>query len=388
MGFSERKILYDQIEATRGRPLIAYVTSSRPNAQALMASDVIPRIAEQVRCVPAEHAIVDLLIVSNGGDPTVAWRIVSVLRERFGSIGVLLPFSAYSAATLLALGADEVVMHPFANLGPVDMQLTQRRRVPGPDGHPTGEIEEITFGSEDVRHFLEFLRVDVGITDQAPLEKAFELAIRDVGAIAVGSAKRGTNLGLSMGEKLLGLHMDDKNQAKAIAESFNSAFYHHGYPVGRREAADAGLNVTKAEDLGLDDLLWRVWTDVAAEMQMDTPFDPLIEVMRDPALCRQLTTAPRVDLPVGLPPDLAHQAYQQILAQISVTQQPAIDYDLFMATVESPRWRSEFRQTGKLNAVRLPDMNVQVTAIRTGVGWASKDVDDETREDAPPGETP
>ena len=121
---------------------------------------------------------------------------------------------------------------------------------------------------------------------------------------------------------------------------------------------------------------------------MDTPFDPLIEVMRDPALCQQLTIVPRVDLPVGLPPDLAQQAYQQILAQISVAQQPAIDYDLFMATVESPRWRSEFRQTGKLNAVRLPDMNVQVTAIRTGVGWASKDVDDETREDAPPGGTP
>ena len=88
MGFSERKILYGQIETTRGRPLIAYVTSSRPNAQALMASDVIPRIAEQVRCVPSEHAAVDLLIVSNGGDPTVAWRIVSVLRERLSLIHI------------------------------------------------------------------------------------------------------------------------------------------------------------------------------------------------------------------------------------------------------------------------------------------------------------
>ncbi|MBM3148108.1 MAG: hypothetical protein FJ000_09485, partial [Actinobacteria bacterium] len=70
MAFAERKALYDRIEATRGRPLIAYVTSSRPNAQAQMASDVIPRIAEQVRCVPPEHTDVDLLIVSNGGDPT------------------------------------------------------------------------------------------------------------------------------------------------------------------------------------------------------------------------------------------------------------------------------------------------------------------------------
>jgi hypothetical protein len=375
MGFAERNALYQMIEAKRNRPVIAYVTSSRPNAQAQMASDVIQHIAEQVRCVAPEHSAIDLLIVSNGGDPTVAWRIVSVLRERFASVGVLLPFSAFSAATLLALGADEVVMHPFANLGPVDMQLTQRRRVTGPDGHPTGEIEEVTFGSEDVRHFLEFLRADVGITDQGPLERAFELAIRDVGAIAVGSAKRGTNLALSMGEKLLGMHMEDKNQAKAIAESFNSAFYHHGYPVGRREAAEAGLRVIKAEDLELDDALWSVWTDVAAEMEMDTPFDPLIEVMKDSELSQQLTTVPQVNLPAGLPPALAQQAHQQILAQIQVVSHTAIDYDLFLATVESPRCRSEFRQTGKLNAVRLPDMNLQVVAVRTGVGWQCKDVD-------------
>lgn len=318
MGFMERKTLYEHIETTRGHPLIAYVTSSRTNAHAQMAPDVIPRIAEQVQHVPREYDAVDLLIVSNGGDPTVAWRIVSMLRERFAKVGVLLPFSAFSAATLLALGADEVVMHPFANLGPVDMQLTQRRRVHGPDGHPTGEVEEITFGSEDVRHFLEFLRADVGITDQGPLEKAFELAIRDVGAIAVGSAKRGTNLALSMGEKLLGLHMDDKNQAKAIAESFNSAFYHHGYPVGRREAADAGLNVVRAEDLGLDDDLWSIWTDVADEMAMASPFDPIIEVMNDSVVGPQLASVSGVTIPAGLPPAVAQQAYQQALSQIQI----------------------------------------------------------------------
>ena len=75
MGFAERKALYEGIEAKRDHPLIAYVTSSRPNAQAQMASDVIPRIAEQVRCVGSEHTAVDLLIVSNGGDPTVAFVV-------------------------------------------------------------------------------------------------------------------------------------------------------------------------------------------------------------------------------------------------------------------------------------------------------------------------
>jgi hypothetical protein len=60
-------------------------------------------------------------------------------------------------------------------------------------------------------------------------------------------------------------------------------------------------------------------------------------------------------------------------------QQPAVDYDLFLATVESPRCCSEFRQTGKLNAVRLPDLNIQVAAVQTGVGWKSRQVLNESR---------
>jgi len=62
----------------------------------------------------------DLYIMSNGGDGIVPWRIISVLREFAKRIGVLVPYRAYSAATLTALGADEIIMGPFAQLGPID----------------------------------------------------------------------------------------------------------------------------------------------------------------------------------------------------------------------------------------------------------------------------
>jgi ClpP class serine protease len=66
-------------------------------------------------------------VVSNGGDPIVAWRAITLLRERVEQIGVLVPQAAYSAATLLAMGADEIVMHPNGNLGPVDPQILVKR---------------------------------------------------------------------------------------------------------------------------------------------------------------------------------------------------------------------------------------------------------------------
>ena len=125
MPYQERIDLYKAIEKLRGKPLIVYVTSSRPGpgASGLMAGDVIHEFANQLLKIPNDVEEVDILIVSNGGDATVAWRVISMLREKFKRVSVLLPYAAFSAATLLALGADEIVMHPFSNLGPVDPQL-------------------------------------------------------------------------------------------------------------------------------------------------------------------------------------------------------------------------------------------------------------------------
>ena len=116
----KRKNIYKKIEEKRKRPLINYITSHRVNASAQMGSDVIPEFARCILNIPDTNNEVDLLIVSMGGDPIVSLRIVSMVREKFKKFGVLAPFSAYSAATLVALGADEIVMHPFSNLGPVD----------------------------------------------------------------------------------------------------------------------------------------------------------------------------------------------------------------------------------------------------------------------------
>lgn len=128
MSLVSRIQLYKEIEQKRGHPLIAYVTSQRANAFGQMGPDVMPEICDQVLVLPPKTKAVDVLIVSSGGDPMVAWRMISVLREKVKTISVLIPQSAYSAATLLALGANEIVMHPCGNLGPLDPQITINHR--------------------------------------------------------------------------------------------------------------------------------------------------------------------------------------------------------------------------------------------------------------------
>jgi hypothetical protein len=332
MPYDERVELYKRIEVLRGCPLIVYITSLRHNASGQMASDAVPYFAKQLLEIPKGEKQVDVLIVSNGGDPTVSWRIISLLRERFERIGVLTSYAAYSAATLLALGANEIVMHPFSNLGPVDPQLTSF----------TESQKRIDFSAEDLRHFLDFVRTDVGISDQEQLERALELICKDAGAIPIGAAKRSTYLSLSMGEQLLSLHMEDSSQAKTIAETLNRSFFHHGYPVGRREAKQIGLPVVKPND-ELEELMWQVWEDFEEEMECDKPFDPLHIVLSDERTSRLLGPVPQVQLPANLPPQVIQQAINQILQQVAIVQVEPIDYELFQASIESTKCKSEFR---------------------------------------------
>ena len=105
MAIAERLALYRKLEVEeRKRPLLVYVTNERPGVPSRIAGDVLPEIMDQLERLPGNTKELDFLVVSNGGDPTVAFRIMTLLRERVDHITVLIPQAAYSAATLLCLG--------------------------------------------------------------------------------------------------------------------------------------------------------------------------------------------------------------------------------------------------------------------------------------------
>lgn len=66
---------------------------------------------------------VDLWLHSPGGDAHAAYKIMLLLRNVARTLRVVVPDYAKSAATLMALGADELVMGPAAELGPLDAQI-------------------------------------------------------------------------------------------------------------------------------------------------------------------------------------------------------------------------------------------------------------------------
>ena len=122
MSHATRTPLIEDLQKARGnRLVISYITSTRAGHEIQIADDAVPLIFEHLE---ADYNLsengVDLFIHSNGGSGTVPWRIVNLIRQYTKNFAVLVPHHAFSAATLIALGADEIVMHKMGCLGPID----------------------------------------------------------------------------------------------------------------------------------------------------------------------------------------------------------------------------------------------------------------------------
>lgn len=69
-----------------------------------------------------------MMLASPGGDGETAIRMVRLAQARCSEFTVIVPDMAKSAATLLCLGADRILMGPAGDLGPVDPQFPTGNR--------------------------------------------------------------------------------------------------------------------------------------------------------------------------------------------------------------------------------------------------------------------
>jgi hypothetical protein len=362
MGWHQRSGIYAEIEAHRNRPLIVYVTSKRAGIHSQMSNDALPFIIQQIEQLPEGAQDLDFLIASLGGDPMVAWRIMSLLRQRVKTVSVIVPQSAYSAATLVSFGANEIILHPNGHLGPVDMQITAY----GDGGLPK------MFSTEDISAFLDFVRDNLKITDQEHIRVLFEQTCKEVSSLGIGFTARSSRLAVDLGERLLALHMkddDSRSKLRTIVENMSRKFQSHSYPVNRSEALEIGLPVNKERDIPLEKLIWKAWLDIEGELKELSPFHPQFEVMQDPdASAKLLSPVAQVNIPSCA---VAGANYQTSVADIKAAaeQVPPVDYETKLALVESARLAHVCATRGKILACRNPDMVINYSTVATFRGW-------------------
>ena len=119
-----RKGCYHDIEKLRKRPLLVYASkfeapTGAPNFIDISDVDGFTDLVNSVQ----DGKKVDVLLHSPGGRPDATERIVDILRNRFDEVNFLIPHSAYSAATMLALSGNSILLHKSATLGPIDPQI-------------------------------------------------------------------------------------------------------------------------------------------------------------------------------------------------------------------------------------------------------------------------
>jgi len=124
----------------------------------------------------------DIVLHTPGGLVLAALQIARAVRNHKGKVTVFVPHYAMSGGTLIALGADEIVMSPHAVLGPVDPQLGQypaASLLKVVAKKPIAEIDDQTLILADVAEkALAQLRASVKeiLARSQPPEKAEELA--------------------------------------------------------------------------------------------------------------------------------------------------------------------------------------------------------------------
>ncbi len=293
MGRKERLALIDEIQTKRSNRLcVVYITSTRANHEIAMADDVVRLLFDHLEAGRNEAKNgVDLFIHSNGGQGTVPWRVVSLIREYTKNFAVLVPHRAFSAATLTAMGADEIIMHRMGNLGPIDPSVANPFNPP----HPQNPSQPLPISVEDVTAYFKLIQEEIGINHEDELIQAVIALTEKIHPLALGNVQRSHHQARMMARKLLKQHMvldNQENEIDQIIDNLKSNLFYHGHPINRNEAlVDLKLKVTNAPD-DLADVMWKLYVEYENDLKMTEPLQPLHELdkLMPPSVPAALTT--------------------------------------------------------------------------------------------------
>jgi len=239
----------------------------------MIADDAVREFIDHLQRLPQQPVErLDLFLVSNGGDGVVPWRLVPIIREYAKHFSVLIPYKAYSAATIMALGANEIVMHKFGALGPIDPTVTN-------EFNPIelGTNRKLGISVEDVKAYIAFIKDTVGINHEEELAKVIEILANKVHPLALGNVERFLSQSRMIATKLLVLHTDknDHHKLESIIEALTSKLFFHGHPINRIEAKELGLKVLENVSPEIETAMWELFLDFEKELKFKENFDPI-----------------------------------------------------------------------------------------------------------------
>ncbi len=227
--FDQTQVLLSQAAAFLGGPLVTYWNSPQGS---VCQNDVVAlyELLEKI----GKHDLMYLLIKSSGGDGRASLRLVNLLRQYCNRLIALVPLECASAATMITLGADEIMMGPMAYLTPVDTSLTH-------DLSPLDrDNARVSVSLNELTRVIGLWRAEQAESKENPYKALFQY----VHPLVIGAVDRAESLSIMLCKSLLAYHIDDAAKADQISRTLNSKYPSHSYPILFEEAQSIGLKVT------------------------------------------------------------------------------------------------------------------------------------------------
>ena len=224
-----RQALIKEIEQLTKTSLICYVS---PNSQ-IERDDVIAMVDLLHNTVPG--APIDLLLHSPGGNIDAAEKLITLIRKRAGTapVRVIVPDYAKSAATLIALGADAILMSDSSELGVIDPQVD----LPNGKGH----LQSISAQS-----YLDAFNDWAKMLREEPSDPVARLMLDKMEPSTIRRLEQATTRSRSIAAALLATGMiKDEAQASRIVDDLSDTqkWHSHGQMIPQEALLKLGLSV-------------------------------------------------------------------------------------------------------------------------------------------------
>lgn len=236
----QRQALIKEIDRLQGSTLICYVSA---DGRQIERDDVFGFVDLLHNIPPGEP--IDLMLHTLGGDVDAAEKVMVQIRRRLGDDGrlrVIVPNHAKSAGTLMALGAQSILMSDTSELGMIDPQFVLKD-------------ERGNDICTSVIAYLEAFQFYFDAVARDPADRASQLMLQQFDPVVVrklrGQRDRTRDIALKLLNRL-------GAPSTTITENLMSLsrWKSHGQMIGYGDARDIGLNV---EYLPVDDEKWQMY---------------------------------------------------------------------------------------------------------------------------------
>lgn len=265
-----KKDLIQQLEKEQDSRLITYITGDRQPFATRIAGDVVPLLSRHLEKIGKTKKI-SLFLYTSGGDMLAPIRIVKLIRNHCDTFEVLVPYKAHSAGTLIALGADRIVMGKLGELTPVDPTTGHPFNPPNP-ANPQQRLE---VSVEDLNSYFLFAKEKAGVK-AGQMTDVYKMLVEKLHPLSIGNAYRAYRMSKLLTERLLSLHMDKAREGQKIKKIINEItgdITIHAYPIDRDEAKELGLKIDTPK-ASVEQLIWQLYEEYATPMKLGQPFHP------------------------------------------------------------------------------------------------------------------